>query len=152
MSLINHKNSFYINIQLKVSNNKDFINNKEISDWIYRCLSNYNHFICNIYIYIANNDIENINILISSPLYRISPYHLSIFFETSNPNPLNLIKIFGIDQKKYNNICVNLSEYDHFYFMVENKSIYRIANSYKYEHIKKYTDYSILTYNSDIIT
>jgi len=77
MSLINHKNSFYINIQLKVSNNKDFINNKEISDWIYRCLSNYNHFICNIYIYITNNDIENINILIFF-------YHFNLIKKTHN--------------------------------------------------------------------
>jgi len=152
MSLINHKTTLYIHIQLKISNNKDFINNKELTDWIYKSISNYNNCICNIYVYIPKNDTDIINILIRSQHFLLSPYRLSIFFEQFNTNPLNLIKIFGIDQTKYNNICINLSEQDKFYFMIENKLIYQIANSYKYESIKKYTDYTILTYNTYIIT
>lgn len=121
MSLINHKTTLYIHIQLKISNNKDFINNKELTDWIYKSISNYNNFVCSIYIYIPDNDTTNINILIRSKYYRLLSYQLSIFFELFNTNPLNLIKIFGIDTKKYNNICVSLSENEQFYFMIDNK-------------------------------
>ena len=149
MSLINNKTSYYIHIQLRIINNKNFIINKVISDWIYKSLSNYGNFINSIYIYIPGSDTENINILIRSNCYKIHPYQLSKFFVLFNPNPLNLIKIYGIDKKKYNNIYATLSKNEQFYIMVGAKLLDHIANYYKYKSIKTYTDYTIIEYNTD---